>query len=93
MRIIGEIPHDILKITVFKMNDKTSIKFEHNLIEQIIKFREGSGIETLEDVEKLIDQSLLDDVIKSIVLSSKNRSRRIQEIYEEKEGMNFPEIM
>ncbi len=93
MRIIGEIPHELLKITVFRMNDKTSIKFEHDLVEHIIKFRDGSGIETLEDAEKLIDEKLISDVINHIGITSSNRGRRLQEIFEESEETNFPEIV
>ena len=41
MRIIDEFNADDVKVTVFKMNDKISIKFEYNLLEQIYKFRDA----------------------------------------------------
>ena len=55
MRIIGNIEHPILKITVFKMENRISVKFESGLYEQTYKFRDGEGVETLEDVEKVVD--------------------------------------
>jgi hypothetical protein len=50
MRIIGELDIDGIKITAFKTNERISIKFESNLLEQNYKFRDGSGIETIDDV-------------------------------------------
>lgn len=62
MRIIGNIEHPVLKITVFKMENKISIKFESGLYEQTYKFRTGDGMETFEDVEKLVDSAFLERV-------------------------------
>jgi hypothetical protein len=62
MRIIGNIEHPVLKITVFKMENKISIKFESGLYEQTYKFRIGDGMETFEDVEKLVDSAFLERV-------------------------------
>ncbi|MBL0098656.1 MAG: hypothetical protein IPP49_00200 [Saprospiraceae bacterium] len=53
MRIIGEFDLDQIKVTVFKMNERVSVKFEFNLLEQVYKFRDGSGINTTEDIKKL----------------------------------------
>ncbi|MBK7870450.1 MAG: hypothetical protein IPJ74_07085 [Saprospiraceae bacterium] len=52
MRIIGYIEHPVLKITVFKMDNKISIKFESGLYEQTYKFRSGDTISNLGDVKK-----------------------------------------
>ncbi len=41
MRIAGDIPHPEMKITVFVMNGRYSIKFEKKLLEQTYKFRDG----------------------------------------------------
>ena len=62
MRIIGEIEHHSMKISVFKVTDKLSIKFEKNLLEQIYKFRDGSGIDTLENAKMLVSPALLAEV-------------------------------
>jgi hypothetical protein len=60
MRIVGELPHPVLKITVFKNDGKFSIKFESGLLEQIYKFREDERLQTFEDVQKLADEAFIE---------------------------------
>ncbi len=62
MRIVGEIPHPVMKITLFKMDTKYSIKFEDALFEQTYKFREGDTIQSIQDIYKLVDESFLKEV-------------------------------
>ncbi|MGB4958845.1 MAG: hypothetical protein WBO36_05165 [Saprospiraceae bacterium] len=52
MRIIGEFDIDGIKATVFVMNERISVKYEYQLMEQTYKFRDGSGIQSLADVER-----------------------------------------
>ncbi|MFZ2900628.1 MAG: hypothetical protein WA004_18485 [Saprospiraceae bacterium] len=59
MRIIGNIDHPDWKITVFKMDNRLSVKLETGLYEQIYKFRQGEGMETLEDIRAFLDQDFL----------------------------------
>ncbi|MDX1942299.1 MAG: hypothetical protein SFU99_17170 [Saprospiraceae bacterium] len=63
MRIIGYIEHPILKITVFKMGNKISIKFESGLYEQTYKLRSGEAVSTLADVEKIVDDTFCNEVL------------------------------
>lgn len=63
MRIVGNIPHPALKISVFKMNMKWAVKFEGGLLEQTYKFRESDALNSLEAIEKLVDEKLVDDVM------------------------------
>ena len=62
MRIVGEVDHPKYKITIFKMNERLSVKIEDRLLEQIYKFRDGSGIEKPAHVEKLLTPSFIDAV-------------------------------
>lgn len=62
MRIIGQIEHPILKITIFKNDNRISVKLESGLYEQTYKFRDGEGIESAEDVEKFITSEFLEQV-------------------------------
>jgi len=55
MRIIGEIDHPTLKITVFKNGNRFSIKFEDGGVEQTYKFDDGQNVESLGDVKRQID--------------------------------------
>ena len=64
MRIAGEIPHPILKITVLQMNNRYVLKLEANLLEQTYKFNEDDNLRTFEDVKKLVDEDFLTECIK-----------------------------
>ena len=62
MRIIGYIEHPVLKITVFKMNNKISVKLESGLYEQTYKFRESEHLQNIQDVQSLIDNEFVQAV-------------------------------
>lgn len=62
MRILGELKHPRLKITILQMNNRISIKFENGQYEQTYKFREHDAIKNLQDCEKLVDAEMLAEV-------------------------------
>lgn len=62
MRIIGEFDKGPVKVTVFKMNERISVKFEYHLMEQTYKFRDGSGIESIQDVTRFCSDSLMKNI-------------------------------
>ncbi len=66
MRIIGEIEHPVLKITVFNMSEKISIKFESGLYEQTYKLRAMDSVKNMEDIKKLVDEELVDHVMNGL---------------------------
>ncbi len=55
MRIIGYIEHPSMKITVFHMNNRYSVKFELGLYEQTYKFRESTELDDFDTIQRLID--------------------------------------
>ncbi len=59
MRIIGSIPHPTLKITVFKMDNRLSIKFEAGMYEQTYKFRESTDLQDFAGAQRLVDEPFL----------------------------------
>ncbi|MEZ5004229.1 MAG: hypothetical protein R2730_14455 [Chitinophagales bacterium] len=63
MRIIGSIPHPVLKITVFQLNMKFAVKFEAGMMEQTYKIRESDSINKLSDIDVLIDDQFKDQVL------------------------------
>lgn len=63
MRIIGYIQHPAMKVTVFKMDNRISVKFEIGLYEQTYKFRISEGLETIADVQRLVDQDFMKKVM------------------------------
>ena len=62
MRIIGYIEHPVLKISVFKMEHKFSVKFESGFAEQIYKFRQDDNIQQLKDIQQLVDAAFIQKV-------------------------------
>lgn len=62
MRIIGNIPHPKLTISIFSMNDKYQVKFEAGPMEQTFKLThdEVSGVE---GIRKLVDEEFLEKVM------------------------------
>lgn len=66
MRIIGNIEHPILKITVFKMENRFSVKFESGLYEQTYKFRSSDAVQRLEDIQKMVDAAFCEAVLQDL---------------------------
>ncbi len=64
MRIIGYIEHPAMKITVFKMDTRLSVKFETGQLEQTYKYRMGDLIQSFEDIKRLVDTPFLASVLK-----------------------------
>ncbi len=62
MRIVGEIEHPRLKISVFKNDGKFSIKFESGLLEQTYKFRDDERLATVDDVKKVADAAFIQTI-------------------------------
>lgn len=59
MRIIDNIPHQSMTISIFQMNDKYQVKFEAGPMEQTFKFsiEEVRGVENL---KKMITEDFIE---------------------------------
>jgi len=79
MRIVGEIPHPYLKITVLHMNDKFTIQFEDGLLSQSYALRSGSGIEDMASITEFVDQEFIQKVMKTFQEMGKQFSERIRD--------------
>ncbi len=93
MRIIGKIEHPSINITVFKTDNKISIKFELGLYEQIIKFRESNYMQDLSDAEKLVDASFIGEMLKNFNNMHKIKNEALGRIVKFEEEGEFPEII
>jgi hypothetical protein len=62
MRIIGSIDHPKYKITLFKTDDRFSVKFEDGVLEQSYRFRGEARLSNAADLRQLIDAAFLRDV-------------------------------
>ena len=92
MRILGYIDHATLKITVFKMDNRLSVKFESGLYEQTYKFRSGMEIDDLKDIQALVDAPFIQAVLQE--MSSMHRiSNQALKRYHAQEGEDFEEII
>ena len=77
MRVVGEIPHPRLKITIFNWNNRYLIKLEAGFFEQTFKVSEFD-ITSDEDLKKIVDAEFLkeaearfDDMAQSLLKSQK----------------------
>jgi len=82
MRIIGEFDIAEIKITVFKMNEKISLKFEKDLLEQTYKFRDGSGLHNLDDARKFCNDSCMLSIRSIFKSMADNRLNQLINILE-----------
>jgi len=73
MRIVGSIDHPILKITIFRNDNRLSVKFESGLYEQTYKFRDGEGVDSVEDIYRLVDEAFVESV--SVLLQRMHEAR------------------
>lgn len=92
MRILGYIDHKSLKITVFKMDNRLSVKFEFGLYEQTYKFRSGMKIDDLEDIKHIVDEQFIQAVMAEMNTMHRISNRAMKRFLDEKEE-GFEEII
>lgn len=78
MRILKEIDQAGMKISFFSLHNKITVKFEMDLVEIIFKFRDGSGVDSVEDAENFLDESFLAEMHQSLAELSEKRYKRWQ---------------
>ena len=62
MRVIANIPHPKISITVFSMNDKYQIKFEAGPMEQIFKIPHNE-INGIDGIQKMVNDLFVEKVM------------------------------
>jgi len=62
MRIIANIPHPKITISIFSMNDKYLVKFEAGPMEQLFKFFHDE-VNGVEGVKQMVDDEFLEKVM------------------------------
>lgn len=63
MRIIGHIEHPVLKITVFRSDNRISVKFENEGYEQTYKLGTDERLSDVESIRKWADALLLNEIL------------------------------
>ena len=62
MKIVGNIPHPKMTITVFMMNEKYIVKFEAGPMEQVYKLSQQKA-KGMEHVLKIVDEQFQNEVL------------------------------
>lgn len=65
MRVAGYIEHPNFHVTVFHMNHRYSLKVEQGGFEQWYKLRPSAGLESVQDIESLLDEEFWQGVEKA----------------------------
>lgn len=93
MRIVGEIEHPVMKISIFKMGERFSVKFEHSGIEVTYKFSSEEGATDLAKVKEMMDEEFIKNVGKQIHEMIPVRMEKIREYLPEPLENEFDEII
>jgi len=93
MRIVGDIPHPTLKITIFLHDSKYSVKFESGLYEMTYKFRSGDELDSVEDIKAIVDAQFIQEVAESLPKMHQQKLGGISRWLQEKEALDFDEII
>lgn len=93
MRILGTIPHPLLKITVFKMDNRISVKFENAGYEQTFKLGADERYQTLEAVRQWMDETLLADVLARMDDMHRSRMEAEKRAFPQTPQAEFEEII
>ncbi|MEK6476132.1 hypothetical protein WJR50_01315 [Catalinimonas sp. 4WD22] len=62
MRVIGEVPHEKCKITIFAWNNKYLIKLERGVIEQTFKVPE-MDVTGDDDIKKMLEGKFMEKAV------------------------------
>jgi hypothetical protein len=93
MRLIGEIEHPVMKISIFKMGERFSVKFEHLGVEVTYKFSEEEGATDLTRLKKMMDEDFINRVGKQIHEMIPLRLEKIREYLPVAMENEFDEII
>lgn len=93
MRIAGYIDHPHLKITVFTMDTRLSVKFEIDQLEQTYKFPKQAGLERLSDMQALVDDTFLKSVERRFQRMQKDLLSAMQRHLPPSDAAEFDEII
>jgi hypothetical protein len=71
MRIVGEIPHPICKITLYSWNNRYLIKLEYGLLEQTYKVNQFD-LTGEADLYTIVDEQFVEQALKTFREMEKN---------------------
>lgn len=92
MRIVKDLQIDDVHITIFKMENKFTMKLEWKRMEQVFKLDGREGMEDLDKVLAIIDKGFIQKVKGTFQFMLDNRNERLKALHE-MEDEEFPEII
>ncbi len=93
MRIIGYIEHPSIKITVFNMDSKFSIKFETSMYEQTYKVRPMPSISGIDDIKKLVNAAFIEEVMQQFGIMNRISNAALERFLPVVDEDEFEEII
>ncbi|MEM1122764.1 MAG: hypothetical protein AAGJ18_20130 [Bacteroidota bacterium] len=93
MRIVGDIPHPSLKITIFLHDSKYSVKFESGLYEMTYKFRSGDELDSVAAIKAIVDATFIQEVAQHLPKMHQQKLGAIGRWMKDKEELDFDEII
>ena len=93
MRILGHLQDPQLKISFFRHENRLLLKFEDGLLEQTYKFREAEGLSTLQDLERLLDPTFLDQVRQRFALMRTDVQSLMERHFQSNDQEPLPHII
>ena len=93
MRAIGQIEHPNLKITVFKNEGRTSVKFETPLYEQTFKLGDDDRFSSLEGIQALVDRYMIERVLEGFRFMHGIRLEALNRTFPANSSEMFEEII
>lgn len=92
MRIIGYLDIPGMAITVFKNDNRLSVKFEKNLLEQTFKIRDDVNLSGLNEIKKLFDTQWIHVIEAQFEIMENARNDALQRYDNSLEEDTEPEI-
>lgn len=93
MRILGEINDLPYKVTALEMNNRIAIKIEDGQHELTFKFRDGSAVQTMADVQAFVQQEGQMEHFQQLFASMHQARRSALRAMLAARDIEFPEII
>ncbi len=80
MRVVGEIPHPVYKITLFHYQDRWTVQIANGPYQFRTTVMQMPGMDTVEDIQQLVNEAFLlqaRDLFAQIHLMTQNRVKEI----------------
>ena len=85
MRIVGHVAHPYLKITIFQLDQKYTLKLEDRFFEHSYKFMSEELPDGVNSIHKIVNDDFLNNTMEFFKQMMGNRIEGIKSMLQEKE--------